>query len=289
MTNLPLALRCIGIVLAMMAVACGPVVEGSPTAAAEARTSTSMPVDLLAGVPGDCRLLQPGEGADGRVARQVLAGLKISADPGPLVAVDASSTLAVVASTMYTGDGDQGQTTVWTVDTDTLTVLAANAAAAEVSGFDVQLVDTAGAGPVPSAIASATDCSYAAADRLRPDPPEPTPQMRPDLLVLEPAEAAPGTVVAMQFPQHTSRGVAFQLDALVDGGWVPQYWMTAVQEGQPRPAVRVGTQGYGTDDVGVGGPGPDRVLLPEDVPPGQYRICTANAAKDFCATLQITG
>lgn len=148
MPNLPLALRCIGIVLAMMAVACGPVVEGSPTAAAEARTSTSMPVDLLAGVPGDCRLLQPGEGADGRVARQVLAGLKISADPGPLVAVDASSTLAVVASTLYTGDGDQGQTTVWTVDTDTLTVLAANAAAAEVSGFDVQLVDTAGEGAV---------------------------------------------------------------------------------------------------------------------------------------------
>ncbi len=37
----------------------------------------------------------------------------------------------------------------------------------------------------------------------------------------------------------------------------------------------------GVEDIGVGGPGPDRVLVPEVAAPGIYRICTAQRRRRF--------
>ena len=65
--------------------------------------------------------------------------------------------------------------------------------------------------------------------------------------------------------------------------------MTSDANGGEPLTVPVGTEGYGYPDAGIGGPGPDRVLVPEDAEPGAYRICTANAGDDFCAPLQVAG
>lgn len=41
--------------------------------------------------------------------------------------------------------------------------------------------------------------------------------------------------------------------------------------------------------MGVSGPGPDEVLIPDVATPGQYRLCTANAVNNFCAETEING
>ncbi|MGQ0608815.1 MAG: hypothetical protein ACT4OQ_10190 [Chloroflexota bacterium] len=39
--------------------------------------------------------------------------------------------------------------------------------------------------------------------------------------------------------------------------------------------------------IGVGGPGPDRMSIPETVEVGEYRICTGNAGENFCTPIEI--
>ncbi|MBA3727954.1 MAG: hypothetical protein H0W94_01880 [Actinobacteria bacterium] len=106
--------------------------------------------------------------------------------------------------------------------------------------------------------------------------------MRPELMVARPSRPVTGGVVELTFPLETMRGVAFVLERHEDGTW--QYLYDMVSDGnsgapQTVPAL---TEGFGHDDVGVGGPGPDRVRIPEDAEAGRYRICTANAGDEFC-------
>ena len=46
-------------------------------------------------------------------------------------------------------------------------------------------------------------------------------------------------------------------------------------------------EGMAVEDIGVGGPGPDHVPIPDPAEPGDYRICTGNAGADFCAPIEI--
>ena len=39
--------------------------------------------------------------------------------------------------------------------------------------------------------------------------------------------------------------------------------------------------------LGIGGVGPDRVPIPDDLPAGDYRICTANAAENLCVPIEV--
>jgi hypothetical protein len=113
--------------------------------------------------------------------------------------------------------------------------------------------------------------------------------MRPDLIVADQAEVEPGAVVALSFPEHTNRGVLFVLDQRVDNAWVTRFFLTSDGPGQgwEREWWPVDAAGMAVPDIGVGGPGPDRVLVPEVVEPGAYRICTGNAGADFCAPIEI--
>jgi hypothetical protein len=244
------------------------------------------PEGLLQGLPTSCRLAEGGAGPAQRSAERIVAGLTAEVPRGPLVAADASDGATVLATTLVATDGAVADTAVWVVDGDA-TITAANALAADLTVFELELVDTAAETPVASALAAATDCSWVVADVTHVDPPEPEPQMRPDLLILDPANAAPGQLVAMRFPEQTSRGVAFQLDRRTADGWTPVAWMTSDGNGGEPATVPAFTEGYGVEDVGVGGPGPDHVRLPDDVSPGDHRICTANAGEDFCALLEI--
>ncbi len=63
--------------------------------------------------------------------------------------------------------------------------------------------------------------------------------------------------------------------------------MTSDANGGDPVTVPADSDGYGVEDVGVGGPGPDHVRLSDGLAPGAYRICTANAGDEFCAPLTI--
>lgn len=252
--------------------------------------------DLLAGVPDDCRLVEPvgapddPTGEDEALGALVTSEIDAGADRGPLVAVEAGegADVTVVAATLFDDRGYQSQGAVWVVEHgQRLSVTAANQTAAAISTSRLVAVDTAGEDPVADAVASAEDCSAAAAAELRPERPEPSPSMRPELMVVDPTHVTPGGTVALRFPEETGRGVAFQLDRRDGQEWSTRYWMTSDGNGGQPVTVAVGTDGYGVVDVGVAGPGPDHVQIPHDAAPGAYRICTANAGDEFCAPIQI--
>lgn len=123
----------------------------------------------------------------------------------------------------------------------------------------------------------------------RAGPANPDAAMRPDLIAAEPAEVVPGGIVALTFPQETTRGVLFVLERQVGDGWQLQYYLTSDGPGAgwERTWQPAGAEGLAVEDIGVGGPGPDGVLIPDVAEPGSYRICTGNAGADFCAPLQI--
>lgn len=120
-------------------------------------------------------------------------------------------------------------------------------------------------------------------------PANPDAEMRPDLIAVDPKTAAPGEVVALAFAEATTRGILFALDELVDDRWVTRFYLTSDGPGQgwQREWWPVDAEGVAVPDIGVGGPGPDRVLIPDVVEPGNYRICTGNAGADFCAPIEI--
>lgn len=284
-------------VVALATASCGsqPATSAARASGVPTERSQSPTPDrgVLARVPDDCRLVEmvgaPDDPApeDAALGDVIAAGLDAGLARGPLVGVDAEGqpSATVVATAVFGGD-----TAVWVINADArLSTTAANRAAAAVSTFPLKAVDTAGEDAVAYAMASAMDCSEVAAEPFRPIEPEPSPSMRPDLLVLDPETAAPGDTVAMLFPRGTGRGVAFQLDRRVGDDWVTRYWLTSDGNGGRPVSVPVQTEGYGTPDVGVGGRGPDHVVLPTDVVPGDYRICTANAGSEFCAPVEIAG
>lgn len=117
-------------------------------------------------------------------------------------------------------------------------------------------------------------------------------QMRPDLMVVTPSPAAPGETVELTFPEETPRGLGFVLERqLPDGSWDHVYSLTVSPAGRDDipPQWSTADERLGWDDLGVGGPGPDRAVVPEPAEPDDYRICTANAGDEFCAPLRIEG
>jgi len=113
--------------------------------------------------------------------------------------------------------------------------------------------------------------------------------MRPELLVIDPTTAAPGEVVALTFPEETTRGVLFGLEVQDGDAWRPVAYLTSDGPGAgwERAWWPVDAEGMAVPDIGVAGPGPDRVVIPEVAEPGAYRICTGNAGADFCAPIEI--
>ena len=124
---------------------------------------------------------------------------------------------------------------------------------------------------------------------VAPDPANPDAEMRPDLLVIEPARAAPGDVVALTFPDETTRGILFVLDQRVGDTWATRFYLRSngPGEGWEMSWQAADAQGVAVEDIGVGGPGPDQVPIPEPAEPGEYRICTGNAGENFCAPIEI--
>lgn len=114
-----------------------------------------------------------------------------------------------------------------------------------------------------------------------------------DTMTVAPARAAPGQRVALRFKSQEVRGIAFSLAAWGDPGWQVAYYLTsdwgAPDSHTPDSWSIEDSEGRGWVDVGVGGPGPDHVVLPETAPPGDYLLCTANSVDEACAIVSVIG
>ena len=109
-------------------------------------------------------------------------------------------------------------------------------------------------------------------------------------MTITPATASPGQRIALRFPENNVRGVAFSLAAWNGQGWEVRYYLTGGR-GSDGPTPQwwsvEDSEGRGWHDIGVRGPGPDDVLIPNTAPSGAYRLCTANARDEACALLTV--
>lgn len=117
-------------------------------------------------------------------------------------------------------------------------------------------------------------------------PADPNAEMAPNLLVA-PDEASPGEVIGLRFPEQTIRGIHFVLEVEDGESWQYLYDLVSAANGGQPAWTHTGNDQFGIPDVGIGGPGPDRVQIPDDAGPGSYRICTGNAGENFCALIEI--
>lgn len=114
-----------------------------------------------------------------------------------------------------------------------------------------------------------------------------------DTMTVAPTRAAPGQRVALRFKSQEVRGIAFSLSGWGDPGWSVAYYLTsdwgAPDSHTPEWWGIEDSEGRGWPDVGVGGPGPDHVVIPGIAPAGDYLLCTANSVEEACAMVTVTG
>ena len=122
------------------------------------------------------------------------------------------------------------------------------------------------------------------------------PSLDPDLegtMTVAPVLATPGQEVALRFPAGSQRGIAFSLSRWSEDEWDQTYYLTSDwgTSGDYTPTwwTVEDSEDRGWEQVGVSGPGPDRVLVPDTAPPGDYLLCAANALDEACALLTVTG
>lgn len=136
---------------------------------------------------------------------------------------------------------------------------------------------------VPRVVGAGETIAATPATTLTPEPRSP--------MTAEPDTASPGSVVTLGFPDERMRGVAFTLESAQPTGWKVEYYLIAGR-GSKEPGAnswfRPGDPSGGWPDVGIGGPGGEKVRVPEVAEPGTYRLCTANSPEQTCITLTVT-
>lgn len=114
--------------------------------------------------------------------------------------------------------------------------------------------------------------------------------MRPDLIQPATDFVSPGDTLEIFFPEETGRGIAWSLESRSGDEWNLQYFMTASSGevgGEPSWVDAADPDEYAWIDIGIVGPGPDLVPIPDTAEPGEYRLCTANSAPNICAEITI--
>jgi hypothetical protein len=72
--------------------------------------------------------------------------------------------------------------------------------------------------------------------------------------------------------------------------WSTTHFLTSSTDGYRGTPTAVpvdAAEGLAWEDIGIVGPGPDRLVLPGDATVGGSRICTANAVENFCAEITV--
>jgi hypothetical protein len=112
--------------------------------------------------------------------------------------------------------------------------------------------------------------------------------------VATPKVASPGEVVELTFPTELTRGAPWHLSKWDYDEWSdPLYLVIASQpngynadgpDWQPRSDL----DSWGWEDIGLSGPGPEEVVIPESARAGEYRFCTANAGGGpYCVNVSV--
>ena len=109
----------------------------------------------------------------------------------------------------------------------------------------------------------------------------------PARMVVTPVAAAPGDLVELTFPGGHDRGVLFAIDEARVGDWERRAMLLSDANGADPRWSRPDAEDLLVEMVGIAGPGPDRVPIPADLAPGDYRICTANAAVNLCVPIEV--
>lgn len=127
---------------------------------------------------------------------------------------------------------------------------------------------------------------------LAPTPPNPWPIdpaaiTDPNLMVVDPTAAPAGEDVTLTFPGGLDRGVLFAIDASVGGEWERRAFMVSDANGGSPSWFIPGDPDAVVESVGIGGHGPDHIQVPEIMPAGPYRICTANAVENVCVPFEV--
>ena len=125
---------------------------------------------------------------------------------------------------------------------------------------------------------------------VRDTAPVPRLAAKPDSMDVSPQRVRPGGQVALRFPDHQTRGIAFVLDAWENGTWQTRFLLTSdggSLNWTPTSWTVDDTEGRAVPDIGVSGPGPDHVVIPESAAAGSYRLCTANALEEACALVTV--
>lgn len=105
------------------------------------------------------------------------------------------------------------------------------------------------------------------------------------MMTITPSTAKPGAQIELTYPPDYSRGIAFSL-AQQDGK-VLFYLRAAFGKEPPSWSGIDGVGLGGLYDVGINGPGPDRLTVPTTATDGTYLLCTDNALLKACALLTV--
>jgi hypothetical protein len=117
-------------------------------------------------------------------------------------------------------------------------------------------------------------------------PHDATAVFRPASMVADRETAAAGDTVELTFPDQMTRGILYVLEEHTGSTWTYRYALISDGAGGA-PGWQPADAGIAVDDIGVGGVGPDRVVIPDPASPGDYRICTGNAAENLCVPIAI--
>ena len=108
----------------------------------------------------------------------------------------------------------------------------------------------------------------------------------PDRKLEVPATAYVGEMIQVSFPRGTARGLQFTFSRQTKPKtWELTYWLFSGAHGNTPSAVRPG-ESYASPSVAILGDEPDPLLLPTDVQPGRYQICSYDPPQ-YCGEITI--
>lgn len=117
----------------------------------------------------------------------------------------------------------------------------------------------------------------------------PPPETSLTAVRVEPNPLRPGAEFDAFYDPSVNRGVAANLHYWESGEWSGAVFLLSSDGATGGPsAVRIAEfPDLGVDGVGMGGPGPDRYVLPDEISPGHWRLCLVNVSEEVCGQLEV--
>lgn len=118
------------------------------------------------------------------------------------------------------------------------------------------------------------------------------PPISQDPIVATPSVAQPGELIELTFPTELQRGSPWFMSKWDGEDWTePLYLVISSSDGYNAdgPTWSPRSEEWAWHDIGLGGPGPDTVVVPDEADPGAYRLCTANTGENtYCVNITVS-